>query len=84
MKKQSYIPEVKSISKYKKYNDGSTRVLIPPEPRVLLEKLRKMSGESYQTLTDIAIQQLYERAVNEGKIAFTVVRQVEIKFERGR
>lgn len=84
MKTQSYIPEAKSISKYKKYNDGSTRVLIPPEPRELLEKLRRMSGESYQTLTDIAIQQLYERAVNEGKIAFTVVRQVEIRFSEGK
>lgn len=68
------------LSNYEKYNAGSTRVLIPPEPRALLEKLRKMSGESYQTLTDIAIQQLYERAVNEGKIAFTVVRHVEINF----
>ena len=70
----------KSISNYKKYNDGSTRVLIPPEPRELLEKLRKMSGVNYQTLTDLAIQQLYERALKEGKLSFTVVRQVEIKI----
>lgn len=81
MKKIEYKSEEESISKYKKYNAGSTRVLIPPEPRELLEKLRKMSGESYQTLTDIAIQQLYERAVREGKIEFTVIRQVRIKCE---
>ena len=71
-----------STSKYKKYNDGSTRVLIPPEPREMLEKLRKMSGVSYQVLTDIAIQQLYERAVSEGKISFTVVREVKINFNK--
>lgn len=72
----------KSISNYKKYDDGSTRVLIPPEPRELLEKLRKMSGVSYQVLTDIAISQLYERAVAEGKISFTVVREVNIDFKK--
>lgn len=72
----------KSISNYKKYDDGSTRVLIPPEPRELLEKLRKMSGVSYQTLTDIAISQLYERAIAEGSISFTVVRKVNIDFKK--
>lgn len=68
----------KSSQNYLKYEAGSTRVLIPPEPRALLEKLRKMSGVSYQVLTDIAISQLYERAVAEGKISFTVVREVKI------
>ena len=72
----------KSISNYEKYEKGSTRVLIPPEPRELLEKLRKMSGVSYQTLTDIAIQQLYERAVAEGKISFTVIREVKIDIKK--
>lgn len=82
MKKIQNKSEDKSISNYKKYDDGSTRVLIPPEPRELLEKLRKMSGVSYQTLTDIAISQLYERAVAEGKISFTVVRKVNIDFKK--
>jgi len=72
----------KSISNYKKYDDGSTRLLIPPEPRELLVTLRKMSGESYQTLTEIAIHQLYERAIKEGKISFTVVREVNINFKK--
>ena len=80
MKKEQNKSDQKSISNYEKYEKGSTRVLIPPEPRMLLEKLRQMSGVSYQTLTDIAIQQLYERAKREGKISFTVVRQLEIKF----
>ena len=71
----------KSSSNYLKYEAGSTRVLIPPEPRALLEKLRKMSGVSYQVLTDIAISQLYERAVAEGKISFTVVREVNIDID---
>lgn len=71
-----------SVNTYQKYDKGSTRVLIPPEPREMLEKLRKISGVSYQTLTDIAIQQLYERAVTEGKISFTVVREVNIDFKK--
>ena len=56
--------------------------MIPPEPRELLEKLRKMSGVSYQTLTDIAISQLYERVMREGQISFTVVRKVNIEIEK--
>lgn len=82
MKKIEYKSEEESISKYKKYNGGSTRVLIPPEPRELLDKLHKMSGVNYQTLTDIAIQQLYERVVREGKISFTVVREVNIDLKK--
>lgn len=81
MNKSQSTKRSKSISNYKKYNANSTRVLIPPEPRELLEKLRKMSGVSYQTLTDIAIQQLYERAIAEGKISFTVVREVKIDIK---
>ena len=80
MKKEQNKSDQKSISNYEKYEKGSTRVQIPPEPRALLEKLRKMSGVNYQTLTDIAIQQLYERTIREGKISFTVVRHVEIKI----
>lgn len=45
-------------------------------------KLHKMSGVNYQTLTDIAIQQLYERVVREGKISFTVVREVNIDLKK--
>lgn len=82
MKTQQNKSDVLSTSKYKKYNDRSTRVLIPPEPREMLEKLRMMSGVSYQVLTDIAIQQLYERAISEGKISFTVVREVKINFKK--
>lgn len=82
MKKIQNTKSNKSISNYEKYEKGSTRVLIPPEPRELLEKLRKMSGVSYQTLTDIAIQQLYERAVAEGKISFTVIREVKIDIKK--
>lgn len=81
MNKSQSTKRSKSTSNYKKYNANSTRVLIPPEPRELLEKLRKMSGVSYQTLTDIAIQQLYERAIAEGKISFTVVREVKIDIK---
>lgn len=81
MSKSQSTKRTKSISNYKKYNANSTRVLIPPEPRELLEKLRKMSGVSYQTLTDIAIQQLYARAIAEGKISFTVVREVKIDIK---
>ena len=84
MKVENTKSKVKSSTKsahYQKYEAGSTRVLIPPEPRELLEKLRKMSGVSYQVLTDIAIQQLYERAIAEGKISFTVVREVKIDFK---
>lgn len=82
MKIENKKSDVLSTSKYQKYNGGSTRVLIPPEPREMLEKLRKMSGVSYQVLTDIAIQQLYERAMSEGKISFTVVREVKIDFKK--
>lgn len=78
MNKSQSTKKTKSISNYKKYNANSTRVLIPPEPRELLEKLRKMSGVSYQTLTDIAIQQLYERAIAEGKISFHIERIVTL------
>ena len=79
--KQSKIVS-KSRENYLKYEAGATRVLIPPEPRALLEKLRKMSGVSYQVLTDIAISQLYERAVAEGKISFTVIREVKIDIKK--
>ena len=82
MKIENTKSKVKSSTNYQKYEAGSTRVLIPPEPRAMLEKLRKMSGVSYQVLTDIAIQQLYERAVAEGKISFTVVREVKIDFNK--
>jgi len=81
MKTSDKNTDKKSSTSYQKYDKGSTRVLIPPEPRELLEKLRKMSGVSYQTLTDIAIQQLYDRAITEGKISFTVVREVSIDFK---
>lgn len=81
-KKQNNQTKKSSVNTYQKYDKGSTRVLIPPEPREMLEKLRKISGVSYQTLTDIAIQQLYERAVTEGKISFTVVREVNIDFKK--
>ena len=81
-KTKTDIKSTENISNYKKYDEGSTRVLIPPEPRELLEKLRKMSGVSYQTLTDIAISQLYERVMREGQISFTVVRKVNIEIEK--
>lgn len=90
MKRQSKKIQDKSIKKSnysreemtRKMGEGSTRVLIPPEPRELLEKLRKMSGASYQTLTDIAIQQLYQRAITEGRITFEVVHTVDITFKK--
>lgn len=68
----------KNEDHYEKYEKGSTRVLIPPEPREMLEKLRKLSGTSYQTLIDLAIQQLYERVITEGKISFHIERIVTL------
>ena len=71
-----------SLSNYEKYEKGSTRLLIPPEPRAMLEELRKASGVSYQVLTDIAICQLYERVMNEGKLSFTITREVNINVKK--
>ena len=55
-----------------------SRDILPP----MLEELRKASGVSYQVLTDIAICQLYERVMNEGKLSFTITRKVNINIKK--
>ncbi len=76
--------DASGMTNYERFEAGSTRVLIPPEPRALLEELRQMSGATYQALTDIAIAQLYKSAMEKGVIEFTLVREIKINCDRKR